>query len=121
MIFGLPACAEPFVNGIAKAVGFNLHDGVAASANKGKKLEGLCRWIGRPAVPEDRLSLTPNGTIRYRLKTLWQDGAIHVIVESLDAIARLVALVPKPWVNLTRFQDVLNRAASAGRPSRRQS
>jgi hypothetical protein len=27
----------------------------------------------------------------------------HVIFEPLDFIARLVTLVPKPWVNLPRF------------------
>jgi hypothetical protein len=30
----------------------------------------------------------------------------HVIFETLDFIARLAALVPKPWVSLTRFHGV---------------
>ena len=34
-----------------------------------KKLERLCRYITRPAVSEKRLSLTPNGNVRYPLKT----------------------------------------------------
>lgn len=34
------------------------------------------------------------------------DGTIHVIFEPLDFIARLVALVPKPRVNLTRLHGV---------------
>jgi hypothetical protein len=33
-------------------------------------------------------------------------GTTHVIFEPLDFIARLAALVPKPRVNLTRFQGV---------------
>jgi hypothetical protein len=35
-----------------------------------------------------------------------RNGIAHVIFESLDFIARLAALVPKPRVNLTRFHGV---------------
>ena len=34
-----------------------------------QKLQRLCRYISRPAVSKKRLSLSPNGNIRYRLKT----------------------------------------------------
>jgi hypothetical protein len=37
-----------------------------------------------------------------QVKTPYRDGTTHVIFEPLDFIARLAALVPKPWVNLTR-------------------
>lgn len=53
-----------------------------------------------------RLSLTPSDNVRYQLKTPYRDGTTHVIFEPLDFIARLVALVPKPRVNLTRFHGV---------------
>jgi hypothetical protein len=86
--------------------GFSLHAGVAARADERQKLERLCRYISRPAVSEKRLSLTPNGNIRYQLKTPYRDGTTHVIFEPLDFIARLVALVPRPRVNLTRFHGV---------------
>jgi hypothetical protein len=36
----------------------------------------------------------------------WRDGTTHILFEPLDFIARLVALVPKPRVNLTRFHGV---------------
>jgi len=72
----------------------------------GRFLERLCRYISRPAVSEKRLSLTPNGNLRYQLKTPYRDGTMHVIFEPLDFIARLAALVPKPRVNLTRFHGV---------------
>ena len=66
-------------------------------------------------LSEKRLSLTPNGNVRYQLKTPYREslprersecfgyGTTHVIFEPLDFIARLAALVPKPCVNLTRF------------------
>lgn len=104
----LSACAleDEFGDMVGKAAGFSLHAGVAARADERKKLERLCRYISRPAVSENRLSLTPNGNIRYQLKTPYRDGATHVIFEPLDFIARLAALVPRPRVNLTRFHGV---------------
>ena len=65
----LPACDEPFDDGVGKVAGFSLHAGVAARADERKKLERLCRYISRPAIAEKRLSLTPNGNVRYQLKT----------------------------------------------------
>ena len=103
---------------MGKVAGFSLHAGVAARADERQKLERLCRYISRPAVSEKRLSLTPNGNIRYQLKTPYSDGTTHVIFEPLDFIARLAALapktlallagwaLPKPRVNLTRFHGV---------------
>jgi hypothetical protein len=85
---------------------FTLHAAVAARAEERQKLERLCRYVSRPAVSEKRLSITPNGNIRYRLKTPYRDGTTHVIFEPLDFIAKLVSLVPKPRVNLTRFHRV---------------
>jgi len=97
---------DPCGNTVAKVAGFSLHIGVAAKAYQRKKLERLCRYISRPAVSEQRLSLTSNGNIRYQLKTPYRNGTTHVFFEPLDFIAKLAALVPKPWVNLTRFHGV---------------
>ena len=91
---------------VAKLNGFSLHAGVAARAHQRRKVERLCRYISRPAISEQRLSLTPTGKVRYELKTPFRNGTTHVIFEPLDFIARLAALVPKPRVNLTRFHCV---------------
>lgn len=85
----LSACDEPFNDPVGKVAGFSLHAGVAARADERKKLERLCRYISRPAVAEKRLSLTPNGNVRYQLKTPYRDGTTHVIFEPLDFSARL--------------------------------
>jgi hypothetical protein len=73
---------------------------------KGSKIR-LCRYIARPAVAEPRLSLTERGEVRYTLKTPYRDGTTHVVLQPLDFLARLAALVPRPRVNLTRFHGVL--------------
>ncbi len=55
---------------------------------------------GRAAVVTQRLSMTRYGRVRYALKTPYSDGTPQVLLEPLDFIARLVALVPlKPVVN----------------------
>ena len=87
---------------IGQIAGFSLHAGIMARRDQRKKLVRLCRHICRPAVSEKRLAMTPAGRIRYQLKTPYRDGTTHVFFQPLDFIARLVALVPKPYVNLTR-------------------
>ena len=64
----LPACdpGDPLADTVGRIAGFSLHAGVAAKARERGKLERLCRYITRPAVSEQRLSLTPNGNVRYR-------------------------------------------------------
>jgi len=91
---------------VAQAHGFSLHAGVAAAAWERGKLERLCRYISRPAVSSERLTLTASGKVRYALKTPYRDGTTHVLFEPLDFLSRLAALVPSPRVNLTRFHGV---------------
>jgi len=92
--------------GVAQLSGFSLHAGVAAAAHQRYKLERLARYITRPVLALERLSLTPQGHIRYALKTPYRDGTTHVILEPLDFLARLASLIPLPRVNLTRFHGV---------------
>ena len=65
---------------VAKAAGFSLHAGVASEAHEREKLERLCRYITRPAVSTERLSLTAQGNIRYRLKNPYRDGTTEVVL-----------------------------------------
>ena len=102
----MPAATEAIAGKLARAAGFSLHAGVASEAHEREKLERLCRYITRPAVSTERLSLTAQGNIRYRLKTPYRDGTTDVVFEPLDFIARLAALVPTPRVNLTRYHGV---------------
>lgn len=91
---------------LASHAGFSLHAGVAVRGDDRKTLERLCRYITRPALAEDRLSLTPQGRVRYALKTPYRNGTTHVVFEPLDFLARLAALVPAPRVHLTRYRGV---------------
>jgi len=62
--------------------------------------------VSRPAVAEERLALTERGDIRLQLKTPYRDGTTQVVLEPLDFLARLAALVPPPRRHLTRYHGV---------------
>ena len=102
----LAAASDRVGERVAQAHGFSLHAGVSARADERGKLERLCRYISRPAVATERLTLTAQGNVRYALKTPYRDGTTHVVFEPLDFLSRLAALVPSPRVNLTRFPGV---------------
>jgi hypothetical protein len=57
-------------------------------------------------VAVDRMALTLSGQVRYTLKTPYRDGTTHIVLEPLDLLARLAALVPPPRMHLTRYHGV---------------
>ena len=70
----LPAKDEQHYGQLAQINGFSLHAGVFADSHQTDKLERLCRYISRPALSEQRLSLTDSGKVRYPLKQPYQVG-----------------------------------------------
>jgi len=98
-----PCVALPPTPLSAKVGGFSLHSGVAAEAHELQKLKCLCGYIARPAISEKRLSISPQGKVRYPLKTPWKNGTTHVEFEPVEFIAKLAARVPPPRAHLTRF------------------
>ena len=92
---------------VAKSSGFSLHAGVASKAHERDKLERICRYITRPAVSEERLSTDDAGNVIYRFKKAWDDGTTALKLTPMELMERLVALVPRPRVHLTRYHGVL--------------
>jgi hypothetical protein len=93
-------------NGAAQAGGFSLHAGLDIQTGQRTKLERLCRYVSRPPLAVDRLALTASGQVRYTLKTPYRDGMTHIVLEPLDLMARLAALVPPPRMHLRRYHGV---------------
>ena len=91
---------------IAQLSGFSLHAGTRCRARDRDSLERLCRYITRPAVSNERLSVNDRGQVVYRLKHPFGDGTTHVVLDPIDFIARLAALVPRPRAHLTRYHGV---------------
>jgi len=87
--------------------GFDLHANVTVRGEDPEGLEQPCRYLLRPAVAQDRLSLTAEGRVVLELKTAWSDGTSHLVFEPVDFLARLAALTPRPRINLVFYHGVL--------------
>ena len=86
--------------------GFSLHAEVSTKAHQREKLERICRYISRPSLSEQRLSLNSQGKVIYQLKTPYENGTTRIILEPLDFLSRLASLIPRPRTNLIRFHGV---------------
>jgi hypothetical protein len=86
-------------------IGHSITYRIAVGPRAGQKLERLCRHVGRPPVAVERMALTSSGHVRYTLKTPYRDGTTQIVLEPLDLMARLAALVPPPRMHLTRIQS----------------
>jgi hypothetical protein len=87
--------------------GFSLHAEVCCAAHERHKLEHLCRYITRPAIANERLTLNRAGDVVLQLKSPYHDGTTHVVMSPLEFMQRLAALVPRPRLHLIRFHGVL--------------
>ena len=48
-------------------------------------------------------------SIILALKRAWSDGSKSLEFSQVNFVERLAALVPEPWINLTRYHGVLGR------------
>jgi hypothetical protein len=99
----------------AMVEGFSVHAGVCVPALDRVRLERLLRYAARGPISNERLSLLPDGRLRYKLKRRWNDGTTAVIYEPIELMERLAALVPPPRSNLIRYYG-LPAPASTIRP-----
>ena len=83
------------------------HRALHSEADDRQGLEQLCRYISRPAISNKRLSINHRGQVVLKLKTAWRNGTSHIVLEPLEFMQRLAALVPGPRLHLTRFHGVL--------------
>jgi len=91
---------------VAEREGFNLHASVVLGAKDAAGRERLLRYVARPAVALDRVSELPDGRIAWRLKQPGGRGETHRIMEPMDFMASLVALIPPPRHPLVRYHGV---------------
>jgi hypothetical protein len=98
-------------SGCANVSGFSLHANVCIPAKARRQLENLCRYVARPAVAMERLSILPDGRVSYRLRHKWRDGTTHVLFEPLELVEKLAALVPPPRFHLVRYSGIFAPAS----------
>ncbi|MBC8426284.1 transposase [bacterium] len=88
--------------------GFSLHAARTVEASDRKGLERLCRYGLRSPISQERLSLRPDGRVVYRLARPWPTpaGRTELVLDPVDFLRRLGALIPPPYTNLVRYHGV---------------
>jgi len=92
---------------LGEAQGFGLHAAVCVPAGNSFGRELLLRYCGRPPFSLERLSLLPSGHVAYQIKSPWRPDQTHRVMEPLEFLARLAALVPPPRTPLIRFHGAI--------------
>ena len=95
----------------ATVAGFNLHAGVSVPAGDTETLERLARYVARSPVANERLHERPDGRIALDFHHRWRDGTTGIVLDPLDLIGRLAALVPPPRQNLVRYHGAYASAS----------
>ena len=63
----------------------------------------ICEYLDETAPPQNRLEQLPGGKLSYLLKKPWRDGTVALVLEPLDLIARVCALIPPPRFHMVRI------------------
>jgi hypothetical protein len=99
--------SEPSPHRCALNGGFSLHANVALAADDREGLVRLVRYGARQSFSQERLSLLDDGHVRYALKRPFGPGGARAIVlEPTALLHRLAALVPRPYLHLTRYHGL---------------
>jgi len=105
---GLDITRSPRCAGVA---GFSLHANVAVHAADRPRLERLARYCARPPICMERIERLDDGRLLYRFKRPWRDGTTHIVMEPLEMMENLAALVPAPKAHLVRYSGLFAPAA----------
>jgi len=118
----IPRLGIPLAGGSRKAVvikelcaeldGFTLHAATRIKADESARLEHLLRYVTRPALSAERLSLNEQGKVVHELRVPYRDGTTHFVFDPLVFIERLAALVPPPRMHQLTYHGVLAPGAS---------
>jgi len=100
---------------VAIVSGVNVHAKVRVHGNDRAQLERVCKYLTRPPIANERLTWMSDGRLRYELKRVWKDGTRAVVLGPLDLIARVVAMIPAPRVNMIRYYGCLSSHSSLRR------
>jgi len=86
--------------------GFSLHANTWVHENDRDNLRRLCAYGARGPLCNERLSLLPDGRVAYRMKRPAASGQTVLVLEPVEFLRRVAALVPPPRANLVRFFGV---------------
>jgi hypothetical protein len=86
----------------------SLHAGLWVKAKQRKKLERLLRYGSRPPLAQKRLSVTPSGKVRLKLRKPYYTGQTELMLDPTAFLRRLFAIIPPPRWHLTRYHGIFS-------------
>jgi SAM-dependent methyltransferase len=92
-------------------LGFSLHAATRAGAQDACGREALCKYVLRPPLAQERLSLLPDGLVRITLRKPFRDNTYAVDMDPLSLLCRLATTIPPPRLHVVRYSGVLAPAA----------
>ena len=95
----------------ARLEGFSLHADVAVPARRRDQLERLVRYVVRPPLAAERLTESRGGPLLYQFRRPWRDGSMALLLDPLELLERLAALVPPPRRPLVAYHGLLGPRA----------
>jgi hypothetical protein len=84
-----------------------LHADVVVPARRRDQRERVCRYLVRPPLALERLTESSGGQLLSQFRRPWRDGSTALLVEPLELIERLAALVPSPRRPRLAYHGVL--------------
>ena len=90
--------------------GFSLHADTVVDAGDRPALERLARYLLRPLISADRLTLRPDGRVEYHFRRPDPSGRTSWVTDGPTWCRRLATLIPPRRSHTTRFHGVLSSA-----------
>lgn len=91
-------------------LGFSLHAATVVGARDRAGREGLCKYVLRPPLAQERVRLLDDGLVRLELKRPFGDGTVAIDLDPISLLCRLAAAVPPPAMHVVRYAGVLSAA-----------
>ena len=83
--------------------GFSLDASVQVESWDRNALERLARYCARPPFSSGRLGQLDDQTVAYTLPRPTQDGRTCLLMDPMELLKRLAAIIPPPRVHLVRY------------------
>ncbi len=106
MVFAKPLCVA--------LDGFTLHAATRAGGQDAKGREALLKYVLRPPIAQEKVTLGPDGLVRIVLKKPFSDGTVAVDLDPLSLLSRLASSVPSPRRHTVRYDPWKSPTGDAG-------
>lgn len=109
LTIALPAAFGPKVvrRLCVEDAGFSLHAATRAGAEDDVGRVNLFKYVLRPPIAQEHITLTDDGLVAVQLKKPFRDGTVSVEMDPLSLVSRLAASVHPPRFHTIRYGGIL--------------